>query len=151
MLKKFLLAVGFVFATVGFSFAADKGTADEAKAMVAKAQQEIKAKGLEAASKAFTEDAKWKDKDLYVFVIKFDGLTLGHGGSKSQVGKNVAALKDANGKEFVKEFIETAKGKGSGWVDYYWLNGVSKKVEPKSAYVEVVPGQEAFVSVGIYK
>ena len=151
MLKKFLLAVGFVFATVGFSFAADKGTADEAKAMVAKAQQEIKAKGLEAASKAFTEDAKWKDQDLYVFVIKFDGSTVAHGGNKSLVGKNMIALKDANGKEFVKELIDTAKGKGSGWVDYYWLNSNSKKVEPKSSYVEAVVGQDALVSVGIYK
>jgi signal transduction histidine kinase len=47
--------------------------------------------------------------------------------------------------------IDTAKSKGSGWVDYMWTNPQTKKVEPKSTYVVKVPEFEGLIGVGIYK
>jgi cytochrome c len=42
-----------------------------------------------------------------------------------------------------------AKTKGTGWVDYKWVNPVSKKIEPKSTYIQ--KGDEYFLGCGIYK
>jgi signal transduction histidine kinase len=47
--------------------------------------------------------------------------------------------------------VATAASKGEGWIDYEWVNPASKKVEPKSTYVERVPGENLFVGVGIYR
>jgi len=58
-------------------------------------------------------------------------------------------LKDADGEFFIKKFIEVAKTKGNGWVDYKWVNPVSKKIEPKSTYIQKV--DEYFLGCGIYK
>jgi len=44
------------------------------------------------------------------------------------IGKNLAELKDAEGKLFVQKMIEVAKKEGKGWVDYQWTNPVTKKL-----------------------
>jgi TRAP-type uncharacterized transport system substrate-binding protein len=47
--------------------------------------------------------------------------------------------------------IVLAKGPGSGWVDFRWFNPTTKTVEDKSAFIQRLPGVDAFVGVGIYK
>ena len=64
-------------------------------------------------------------------------------------GKEMIELKDADGKQFNKEMLELVKTKGSGWLDYRWVNPVSKNIEAKSSYVERVG--EYVVGAGIYK
>lgn len=147
------LAVLFVtLLASGGALAQDRGTADQAKSLVEKGLAHLKAVGMDKAFEDFTaKDGKWQDKDLYVFVVKFDGVTVAHGGNKALVGKNMIDLKDANGQTFIKSMIDMAQSKGTGWVDYMFTNPQTKKTEPKSSYVVRVPGFDGFIGVGIYK
>jgi len=152
MFKKILFVLTLL--CLPFSILAQThGTKEEAVAMVDKALAHIKAAGQEKAFADFTDKdkAEWHNKDLYVFVVKWDGVTLAHGGNKALVGKSVMELKDSDGEPFMKKMIEQTKNKGSGWVDYKWANPQTKEVAAKSSYVVPIPGLQAFVGVGIYK
>jgi signal transduction histidine kinase len=148
-MKRIWLALLINLLLVSFSFAAG-GSANEAKTLVAKGVAFVKAEGKEKAFAEFTNPkGKFVDRDLYIFVVDFDGITLAHGGNAKLVGKDMSGLKDADGVYFIKEFIKVAKEKGSGWVDYKWVNPTNKKIEPKSTYIQKVDNY--FLGCGIYK
>lgn len=146
----------FTFALVGFvathTLAQERGTKDEAKAMAEQAVAHVKAVGADKAYGDFTADkAKWTKNDLYVFAIDFKGATLAHGANEKLIGKNLADMKDQNGKFFIRDMIEIAKTKGSGWVEYDWAHPQTKKVEGKASYALKIPGADALIGVGIYR
>jgi cytochrome c len=149
-MKRFLIFCLIAMSTVCLSgnlYAS--GTADEAKAMVVKAEAFIKANGKDKAFKEFTEGTQFKKDDLYVFVIDTKGMTLAHGGNQKLVGKDMSGLKDADGKLFIKDIIDGANAKGSGWSDYKWTNPVTKKIDPKSTYFQKL--DDVVLGCGIYK
>ncbi|HTZ81242.1 MAG TPA: cache domain-containing protein [Stellaceae bacterium] len=131
--------------------AGEHGTADEAKAMVEKAVAYIKQVGPEKAFAAIDDKSNkdFHDRDLYVFVRSMDGNTVAHGANPGLIGHTNLELKDADGKLYNKEMIDTANTKGSGWVDYRWPNPVSHKIEPKSSFVE--KAGDYVVGAGFYK
>jgi methyl-accepting chemotaxis protein len=55
------------------------------------------------------------------------------------------------GKLLFKEFVEVAKSKGEGWVDYMWTNPGDPKPRKKITYIYRVPGKNALVGAGIYE
>lgn len=129
--------------------AEERGTADEAVALVKKAAALINSAGKDKAFAAFSDpNGGFQVKDLYVFVEDLKGMTLVHK-NPGLVGKDITVLKDADGNAFGAEMTKLANEKGSGWVDYKWVNGVTKKVEPKSTYIERVG--DVFIGAGIYK
>jgi cytochrome c len=133
------------------ALAADgRASADEAMAMVKKAQAYLKANGQEKAIAAFNNPkGEFADRDLYIFLMDMSGKLHAHGGNARLIGKNIAEVKDSDEKQFVKYFIETAKGKGSGWVDYKWPNPVNLQIEQKSTYIE--KAGDMMLGCGIYK
>jgi signal transduction histidine kinase len=141
-------AVFGAVALIGTAFAAEVGSPDEAKAMADRAAAYIKANGAENAFKTFNDkqDANFHDRDLYVFVFDPTGKVLSHGANANLVAKNMAELKDVDGKPFVKEFLAV---KDTGWVDYKWQNPQSKAVEAKTTYV--VRSGDYVIGVGAYK
>jgi len=112
------------------------GTKDQAKALVKAAIVDFKAEGTAMFAKVTAKDAKYVQEDLYVTVYDLTGKCVAHGSNPKQVGKDLIELKDPDGKEFVKERVEIAKTKGSGWQDYKFSNPVDKKIEAKTAYLE---------------
>ncbi len=147
-MKKLVTIMLMVLIVTGTAYAA--GTADEAKALVAKAIASIQSNGKDKSFAEFSDNkGKFVDRDLYIFVVDFNGLTLAHGGNAKLVGKDMSGLKDADGEYFIKKMMTLAKAKGSGWVDYKWANPVSKKIEPKSTYIQALDNY--FVGCGIYK
>jgi cytochrome c len=127
------------------------GTAEQAKAMIEKADQFLKAHGKEAAYAAFTGKTNgFAEGDIYIFVVDYEGMTLAHGGNAKLVGKNMFNLRDSDGKTFIQEMVGKAQ-KGGGWVDYKWVNPQSKKIELKTTLVKAIEGQKAFLGCGIYK
>ncbi|OIQ74400.1 methyl-accepting chemotaxis protein 4 [mine drainage metagenome] len=151
-LKMFVVLALAQACLMGTALAQVHGTAEEAKTMATNAIAHIKAVGPEKAFADFTaRGGKWQDKDLYVFVVKYDGMTVAHGANQLLVGKNLIEMKDAGGKAFIQEMINIAKSKGSGWADYLWTNPITKKTDQKSTYVIAIPGYDGFVGVGIYK
>jgi cytochrome c len=150
-MKKVIVVVLVSLFFAGIAFAAGTaGSADEAKTLMNKAVAYVKAVGKEKAFAEFTnKQGKFIDRDLYIFAVDLKGLTLAHGGNEKLVGKDLYGLKDADGKPFIQNFIEVAKTKGSGWVDYKWQNPLTKKIENKSTYVHKV--DDYFLGCGIYK
>ncbi|MBC7378039.1 MAG: cache domain-containing protein [Burkholderiaceae bacterium] len=153
MLKSLIkLLVGTVIlAAAGFTSAGERGTADEATALLKKATAYLKANGRDKAFAEFNNPTgAFKDRDLYVMVYDKTGTNLAHGANAKLIGKNLVELKDADGKLIVKSFVDVAfSGAGKGWVDYKWPNPVSKAVEQKSTYIERY--EDVMVGVGIYK
>ena len=133
------------------AMASERGSKDEAVAMVKRASAHIKAVGKDKAYADFTgKAAGFSDRDLYVIVYDQSGKSLAHGANQNMVGKSLIEFKDADGKEVMKEIVQVAfKGPGKGWVDYKWPNPVTKQLEAKSTYVEKV--EDVVVGVGIYK
>ena len=147
-MKRLLVVILSVLFLANPAFAG--GTADEAKSLVDKALAYIKTNGKDKAFAEFTNPkGQFIDRDLYIFAVDFKGLTLAHGGNAKLVGRDMLALKDADNKFFIQNFIEVAKAKGNGWVDYKWSNPVTKKIEKKSTYVVKV--DDYFLGCGIYK
>ncbi|MES2261831.1 MAG: cache domain-containing protein [Pseudomonadota bacterium] len=144
----FLLSCCFTF--TGAAMAAERGSSDEATALVKKAVAYLKANGKDKAYAEFNNPAgQFKDRDLYIFVIDMAGMEWANGANQKIVGKNVLDLKDAEGKTMVKSFIDLAKTKGQGWIDYKWPNPAKGTVENKSTYLEKV--DDVLVACGIYK
>jgi signal transduction histidine kinase len=138
----------FLFWTLG-AFAAEFGTEEEAKALVKKAIAYVKEVGKEKALAEFSNlKGKFIDRDLYIFVYDLNGTVLAHGQNPKLIGKNLYNVKDADGKEYVKERIELVKAKGSGWQEYKFMNPLTKKIERKRAYVELY--QDMIIGCGAY-
>jgi signal transduction histidine kinase len=150
LIKGWLLGAFFAMLSAG-GMAADRGNADEAMAMVKKAVAYIKANGKEKAFADFgnTANKDFHDRDLYIFVYDLNGVSLAHGNNPKMVGKNLLDMKDNDGVYIIKGFIDVAKAKGKGWVDYKWPNPVTKTVEAKSSYVEKL--DDMIVGCGVYK
>lgn len=123
---------------------------DNAVALVKKAATHLQAVGLEQACKDFKNpNGGFMYGEFYVFANSIKGVQLCNPRSPDTDGKNTIEKKDANGKEFVRAYIEVAKTKGKGWHDYHHINPLTGKVELKSAYVELV--DNVVLGCGIYK
>ncbi|HTY38691.1 MAG TPA: cache domain-containing protein [Bacteroidota bacterium] len=149
-MKTLLACVLMAVVVVATTTAQKKGTATEAEALVKKAVTFVKVNGKEKAFAEFSDPkGKFVSGELYIFVYDLTGKCLAHGGNAKMVGKDLIDLKDADGKSFVKERVEIAKAKGSGWQNYKWNNPVTKKIEDKTAYIEKV--DDVIIGCGAYK
>lgn len=152
-MKKLFQAIVFGLFALTFNMAAvaaDKGSAAEATALVKKAVAYMKANGKEKAFAEFSNpNGQFKDRDLYIAVNDMNGKMLAHGANPKLIDKNLIDLKDAEGKYFIKSFVDLAGSKGNGWVDYKWPNPVTKAIEQKSSYIEKV--DDMVFICGIYK
>lgn len=143
-LAVFVLAVGHV------AFAAESGTPAEAEAMAKKAVAYMKANGKDKAiAEISNSKGQFIDRDLYVTVYDMNGKCLAHGVNPKMIGKDLIELKDPDGKAYIKERVEMMKTKDHGWQDFKFTNPVSKKIEPKTAYIERVG--DVIVMCGAYK
>lgn len=123
----------------------------KAVALVNKGIEHIQNVGEEQAYKDFSnKEDGFVDGEYYIFVVDFNGVTLAHGGNPALVGKSLLELKDPNGVYFIKEFINVAKKKGEGWVNYKWSNPQTKKIGKKSSYVKTIKKTNYFLGCGIY-
>ena len=152
--KKLFAGIAFailgVFMCTAASAAGDRGTSDEAVAMVKKAVAYYKANGREKAFAEFNNPkGQFIDRDMYILVLDSNIVMLAHGVNPRIIGKSLIDTKDADGKPFAKEFYEIGNKHGKGWVDYKWPNPVTKTVDLKSTYVEKV--DDILIGCGIYK
>ncbi len=133
------------------TFKLDRAEArDAAVALVGKGIAHMGVVGNEAAFRDF-EDRKgpFIRGDYYLWVCDLDGVVRANGSNPKSRNQNHADLKDANGKPFIRDVLRIAAERGKGWVDYYWHNPVSKRVEPKSTYFE--RRGDVIVLCGIYR
>ena len=158
MRKAFLTALVMVAGLcLAASALAAGATKDECIAKTKEAAKLVTDKGLDAAiAEINKKDGKFVWKDSYVFLMDLDGKMLAHPMSPALIGKNVLDMKDKavpaeKGKFLFKEFVEVAKGKGSGWVDYMWANPGDPAPRKKVTYIYRVPGKNQFAGAGVYE
>ena len=130
------------------ALAADQGSADEAISLVHKVVASMKANGVEKTV-AEVNKGKFIDRDLYITITDASGVNVASSVNPKLVGKNLSEIRDANGKQFMKEGEAVVKEKGKGWIHFHWPNPVSKQIEAKSTYLEQFG--ELVISCGIYK
>src|SRR5215813_8812529 len=131
---------------------AEFGTREEAAAMVRRVQEKFKKEGPEATFRAINSRAPgFADRDLYPFVTEVaTGLCVADGVTPAVTGKILIDLKDQDGRFIIQEFIKIAStSPGHGWIDYRWLNPVTKTVEDKTALIERM--DKYYVGVGVYR
>jgi len=91
-------------------------------------------------------------KDAYVFVIDPNGVELANPAFRNLEGRNLLDVKDTQGKYLVREMLDVARTKGSGWVDYMWPKPGESVSTQKSTYVSKasVGGKWLLVGSGVY-
>ena len=132
---RFVFAMATALAAAAFA-ASEHGSVEEAQALVKKAIAHYDKQGAEKAFADFSRSpGPFVDRDLYVVVYDMDGRSLAHINPK-MLGRNLADMRDGDGRYLVRERAEAARTAKSGWQDIKFFNPVSKKVEPKRVYWE---------------
>jgi signal transduction histidine kinase len=127
------------------AFAADSGTADEAKALLAKAADAIKADKTGAVAKFNDANGGFMNKDLYVFCFDKTGVEIA--GPKK--GVNFKEVKDSAGKAFTAEMLEKAKDGEVSTVEYMFPKPGATDPSPKESFYEGFG--DMICGVGYYK
>jgi len=144
-----LLVIGLLAGGMAGAAAEERGTADEAKAMVARAIALYREKG---AAEAFAimnrPDGGFRDHDLYIFAYGPDRKVVVQANDATRIGLDADSVKDVDGKAYGTESLAAATPDGA-WVDYRRLNPATGKVEQKSSWLVRVDGY--VFGCGIYK
>lgn len=93
--------------------------------------------------------------ETYVFVDTPQGVELVNPAFASVEGRNILGLRDAEGRPMVKEYIDQAMRRGSGWTTYLWPRpDGSRTPVRKTTYVRRVQtpdGETLIVGAGLYE
>ena len=151
MLRNLAFVVGYavilVLSTTASVWAADFGTAVEAKAMLEKAVaavKEDKAKALDMFNKG---EGGFKDRDLYVFCANAsDGIITAHPYMKGQTPEDI---KGKNGFPLGEKIMQTATEGTINEATYWWPRPGSDKPFKKHTFYTKVGDQNC--GVGYYR
>jgi cytochrome c len=139
-LKKFLIAAILTALPLAGAMAAAPSK-DEVVAVVKKAVEFYRANGKDKALVEFNKkDGLFAKGEDYVDVHDVSGICLAHPISPAKVGLNRLDQSDSAGKFYIKDLVEAAKQKQSGWIEYVMKNPTTGKLQDKTAYWEVHDG-----------
>ena len=149
--KSIIFSTVFVLISI-FAWGADRGTADEAKALQTKAIEHYKQVGRKQAMEDFdNKKAPWLDRDLYVVCLDSKHTLLANGGYPQYVGTAIEDLTKAkNGKLLGQALWDSAEGGGTEVVEWRWLNPMTKSMENKAGIAQKADAEVA-CTVGYYK
>jgi cytochrome c len=125
-----------------------RGTAEEAQALVAKAIALYDATNAETAFAAYNNrEGEFVDGDLYIFVYGPDRTVVSHGADVQLIGTPIDTLIDIQGKPFGAAIMDGATEQGV-WTDYTWYNPVNRELHAKSSWIVLHDGY--VFGAGIY-
>ncbi len=87
--------------------------------------------------------------DGYIFAYLYDGTNIVLPPKPQLEGKNLIALKDADGKPLIREMISAARS-GGGIVEYQWEKPSSKEVVSKLSYAAGLDKWQWMIGTGFY-
>jgi cytochrome c len=122
-----------VFALPAAAQDAERGTAEEAQAMVARAIALYDEAGMGEALRQVSKSPSFRDRDLYVFILDTAGTVAAHARYPQSVGANALNAVDPRGTHYVQEMLRRATEEGV-WVDYIFLDPATGQPTPKSTW-----------------
>ncbi len=147
MVKKLVLGTIAAALAAGTAWAADYGTAAEAKAMLEKAAAAVKADKPGALAKFQKGEGGFKDRDLYPYCGGADGNFTAH---PTLTGKSLKDLKDKEGKPIGEDIYKNAQEGKISEVSYMWPRpGTTEPLVQKVTYYTKIGDQVC--AVGYYK
>ena len=87
--------------------------------------------------------------DGYFFVYDFNGVNQVLGPKPELEGKDLSSLKDADGKPFIRNIIQSARS-GSGFEQYLWDKPSIKKAVPKLSLSKTLDKYQWVLGTGFY-
>jgi hypothetical protein len=144
-------SVSLTHALAGFKLgAAEFGGREDAEALVKRALDYARQKGVAALIAAINDlaERKFSDRDLYLVMFDLDGEIVAHGANARLLKQDARRLRDPDGKAFGLDMIRLAKSKGEGWVVHKFAHPLTQEVKAKSVYVRRF--DDFLVSCGYY-
>jgi len=137
MVKKgivFFTCLMMLFGFVGLSLSGDYPSKQEVVKFVEEGMAYAKEHGRDAFFKELMNPkGPFVRGELYFYAYDYNGVVLAHGAEPQLVGRNLYDMVDKKGNKLIQELIKAARS-GGGWVEYYWPNPISKKIELKLGY-----------------
>jgi len=126
--------------------------AKRVETLVSKAAALVDNNGKAAFAEFRKKDSEWFHGDTYLFVYDMKANVLLNPAFPQREGTNVSGQRDAKGKLLHQAIIETAKSKGSGWVDYWFPKPGQTVPSQKWTYVKMVTidGVPGLIASGFY-
>jgi signal transduction histidine kinase len=130
------------------SFAAEQGSAEEARAMLQRAVAALRSDEPKALAAFNHGEAGFRDRDLYVFCARSNGTVDAHV-DPSQIGRKFQDLYDVDGVAFGQQMLAIAQDGVIKAISYMWPKPGSRTPAPKVSFVTRVGDQVC--GVGYYK
>ncbi len=89
------------------------------------------------------------DKSGYIFAYNLDGICINNPSDNSKNGNDAYDFQDKAGNYLFRNFSQTVKENGSGFVEYYWEKE-SQGIQPKISYVKKINGTDIYLGAGVY-
>jgi len=121
---------------------------DKASQLVKEAVALYRKNSLVALSEFSKPQGRFVRDGQYVFALDSNGIMLAHGVNEEYVGQDFYPIADVDGKRFIKDIVDTSNAKGSGWVEYKWLDPTTRTQRPKIVYFEKT--DEVIICSGVY-
>lgn len=126
--------------------------AAEIEALVNRAAEALEDRGAGAFGEFRRKGSVWRYGDVYLFVIDMKGIVLFNAAHANREGHDLLDERDADRKQFHRDFIEVVDRFGSGWVDYMFPRPGQSVPTVKWSYVCAthVAGSDAVIGAGVY-
>jgi cytochrome c len=149
-MRKAVISILLVLAFLpcGQAWSAERGTREEAQALVARAIDAYESDGEEAFKRITAPSTEFADRDLYVFVIGPDHKLVANAATSRYLGTYFPTLRDPDGKLYGQEMISEAREVGA-WVEYRFPDPQTGEILPKSTWVVLHDGY--IFAAGIYQ
>lgn len=122
---------------------------EKVEALIRRGIEHVHAVGAERALKDFhNPHGGFVEDDRYIYAFNMQGVLLASPFRPELLGVDQSEHGDHDGKKYVQEILRIAKTMGKGWCDYRSTNPVTRRPEPKSAYVE--RAGDVILGCGIY-
>src|SRR5262249_8249586 len=121
-------------------------------ALVEKAAAQVNAHGKAAFDEFRKKGSEWFDGETYLFAYDGKGNVLLNPAFPKREGTNVSGQTDSTGKKLHDLMLQTARTKGSGWVDYMFPKPGQTTPSHKWTYVKrvTIDGSPALLGAGFY-
>ena len=141
------LQIALLSVALESTWAAEYGTADEAKAMLERAVAAVKADKAKALDMFSKGEGGFKDRDLYVWCADSDGIVTAT--PYWNKGKQVKDIKGKHGAPFGETVMQNATEGTIKETTYWWPRpGTDKPLEKTIFYTKV---GDQICAVGYYK